>query len=118
VGGPELAALLLVEVLDREVVVVPNAEAVAAPVLVALGVEVVVLATEATVGLLEPPPHPATRTAPTKAVAASRRARVERVSRFGWLLSCIWAPSGLLESARRFYATGGYAKVALPETAD
>jgi len=111
VGGPELAALLLV--------VVRNVEVVAAPVLVALGVAVDVLLADATVGLLEPaPPHPATRTALTRAVAASRRARVGRVSRFGWLLSCIWAPSGLLASAHPFYAPGGYAKVALLETAD
>jgi hypothetical protein len=61
----------------------PDVGVVAAAVLAALEVEVVVLSTFATGGLPEPPPHPATRIPLMSAVAASGRARVERVSRFG-----------------------------------
>jgi len=84
---PELVAALAVALLEPELVVVLDAGVVAAPALAAVDVEVVELATFATVGL--PPPHPATRTPLTSAAAASRRARGERFSLFGWLLSRI-----------------------------
>jgi hypothetical protein len=34
-------------------------------------------------------PHPATKTPITSVAAASRRTGPERLSRFGWMLSCI-----------------------------
>jgi hypothetical protein len=95
-------------VLDREVV--------PPPVLAALEVEVVVLLTVATGGLPELPPQPATRTPLMSAEAANKRARGERVSRLGWILSCIWSPCGLPGSAHWFYATSGFRKVSLLET--
>jgi hypothetical protein len=112
VSGPEPAAPEPVVVLDREVVVrcergavvVLDREAVAvldpgvvaALALAAAELELVALSTFATVGLCEPPPHPATRTALMSAAAASGRARGGRPRRFRWLLSCMRSPSGLL----------------------
>jgi hypothetical protein len=83
---PEPAAPPPVAVLDRDVV--------AAPPLVVLDVEVLVVLTAATVGLPELPPHPASRTPLVSAMAASRRARCERISRVGSMPSCIRSPSG------------------------
>jgi hypothetical protein len=95
---------------DREVVVML--------VLAALDVvEVVVLLTDATLGLFELPPHPATRIALTSAAAASRRRRRERSSRVRCVLSCICLLLVSVGSAHRFYATRGYRKVSLLETA-
>jgi hypothetical protein len=101
----EVVALLeLALVVDREVVAVL--------VLATEEVAVVVLLTFATFGLPEPPPHPATRTPLMSAAAVSRRARDERFSRLGSMLSCIWAPSdlalGLRTGSTRRAVTGTF----------
>ena len=89
-----------------------------APVLAAVDVEVVELATFATLGLPELPPHPATRTPLTSAAAASRRARGELVSLFGCIavshLGSFWSASGLRSGST---LAGGYGKVSLLEVA-
>jgi hypothetical protein len=63
------------------------------------------------VGLGEFPPHAVTRTPLMSAAAASRRARSERVSRFGSMLSCIGSPSGVLFGSDRLYAADGFRTV-------
>jgi hypothetical protein len=110
----------VVVVLDRELVATLDGELAASPVLAALEVvEVVVLLTDATLGVFELPPHPATRTPLTSAAAASRRARGVHVNCFGVILSCIPSSfSGLPGSAHRFYATRGYRKVSLSRPPD
>jgi len=94
-GEPELLAPLPVALLELEVVAVLDPEVVGVPARAALDVELVELATFATLGLPELPPHPATRTPLTSPAAASRRARGDRSSLFGWLLSRIGSPSGV-----------------------
>jgi hypothetical protein len=80
----------VVVVLDCELVATLDGELAASLVLAALEVvEVVVLPTDATLGVLELPPHPAARTPLTSTAAASRRARGVHLSRFGVILSCI-----------------------------
>jgi len=77
-GAPLRVALRdreVVAVRDREVVVVLDREVLAAVVGAAVEVEVVVLLTDATVGLFELPPHPATRIPLASAATASRRVR-------------------------------------------
>jgi hypothetical protein len=80
----------VVPVPDGEVVAVPGLEVVAAPVCAALDVvEVVELRADATLGGVELPPHPATRAPLTSAAAVSARARGDRGSRPGGILTCI-----------------------------
>jgi len=80
----------VVVVLDRELVATLDGELAASLVLAALEVvEVVVLPTDATLGALELPPHPAARTPLASTAAASRRARGVHLGRFGVILSCI-----------------------------
>ena len=63
----------MVVVLDRELVATLDGELAASLVLAALEVvEVVVLPTDATLGALELPPHPAARTPLASTAAASR----------------------------------------------
>jgi hypothetical protein len=130
VGGAELSSVPPFAVLDREAAVLLVGEAVVVRdrvaavvrrgdvvgavvvvtvVLAAAELEALVLTTFATVGLCEPPPHPATRTPFTSAAAASRR---DRGARFERLLSCMrisfWSVSGRLSGSTRHAVSGWF----------
>ena len=102
---PELAAPALVVLLDPA--------AVAEAALGALDAEVLAPPAAAAGGLEELPPHPATSTPVTSVARASRRARRERVSRFGWMLSCIWSPSAVLRVCASGLRDGRFGTVSL-----
>jgi hypothetical protein len=81
--APEAAACVLraPRVVDPAVV--------AAPELAVVYAEMLAPPTVAAVGLGELPPHPATRTPLVNAATPRKRARLEQVSRFRWMLSDI-----------------------------
>ena len=90
----------------------PDRAVVTARAVAVVDAEVLALDVVAAVGLCELPPHPATRKPLTSAAAASRRALGERMSRCGWMLSCMWVSFCRVHAgAHRFYATGGFRSV-------
>jgi hypothetical protein len=74
--------------LEGEVVALRDRDVVAAPMLAGVDVvEVVVLLTDAMLGLFEPPPHPASRSTLASAAPASTRRLGMRPVRFVSMLS-------------------------------